>query len=229
MFPWRGLIHTALVLSLVFFPQTSAFAQTAADTAPALRIKSVFAGPIWRGDVDAGEEYAAVSNSYNSASTWALDLHAEVSTARVPILNEQPKRAHAVALSPSAELIAYSTPPVLIGQGLAYQPGSSRIYIVKRTNGAIIKELDGSDNDIITRPQAIRFAPDGEHFGAVLSSGCGLRVWSTKDWRLVGKYDYSYGGLRGQDRCCRTGRVAECESRPDGNSVLFHQLGELKA
>jgi hypothetical protein len=228
MLDQRGLMHTALACVVALLLQTPAFAQVAADSTPALRIKSAFAGPIWRSDIDANEEYAVVSNSYDSVSTWALDLPEAGSISRVPILNEQKKRAHATALSPSAELVAYSTPPLLSGQELAYQPNSSRIYVLNRISGQIVKVLSGPDNDITTRPQAIRFSTDGKHLAAILSSGCGLRVWSTEDWRLIAKYDNSYGGAVGQDRCCRTNNIDDCDRRPDGNSLLFYSLGTSK-
>jgi caspase domain-containing protein len=219
------LAQTTIALGLAFLFPISGLGQTAPDSDPILRIKSIFAGAIWRSDVDANEDYVVVSNSDDALNTWALDLPAVGTNSRVSILNEQRKRAHAVAMSPSAELVAYSTPPLLVERGLSYQPSSSRIYILRRASGEIVRVLDGPSNDITTRPQAIRFSPDGEHLAAVLSSGCGLRVWSTRDWRLIGSYDNSYGGVPGQDRCCRTDNIEECDPLPNGNSLLFYSLG----
>lgn len=218
-----ALANTILIFGLIVLAQTACFGQT---TVPVLRIKSVFSGPIWRGDVDASESFLVVSNAYDSVGTWAFDLPSEVNNIRVPALEEQRKRAHAVALNPSAELVAYSTPPLLTDGRTSYQPYSSRIYIARRSTGEILRVLDGPTAEIQTRPQAMRFSPDGAHLAAVLSSGCGLRVWSTQDWHLVAKDDENYGKDAGRNECCLSNAIDDCDARPDSNSILFYELGK---
>ena len=154
-------------------------------------------------------------------STWALDVPGVPVIARVPIRNEEHKRAHAVALHPSGDLVAYSVPP-LIAERDTYRPGSSAIYLLRRTTGEIVRVLGGPSDDIATRPQALRFSPDGQYLAAVLSSGCGLRVWSTRTWEFVAKDDVGYAGVPGQDLCCRSGSLEACGRLPDSNSLAFY-------
>ncbi len=212
-------LTAALSAALLLCFGTQAFAQ--APSEPALRVKSPFAGDIWRADASADESYISVSSAYASVSTWALDVPGVSFIARVPVRNEEHKRAHAVALHPSGDLIAYSVPP-LIAERDTYRPGSSVIYLLRRATGEIVRVLGGPSDDIATRPQALRFSPDGQHFAAVLSSGCGLRVWSTRTWELVAKDDVGYGGIPAQDLCCRSGSMDACDQLPDGNSLAFY-------
>jgi hypothetical protein len=213
------MLTAALSAALLLCGSTQAFAQASSE--PILRVKSPFAGDIWRADVSADENYISVSSAYASVSTWALDVPGVPVIARVPIRNEEHKRAHAVALHPSGDLVAYSVPP-LIAERDTYRPGSSAIYLLRRTTGEIVRVLGGPSDDIATRPQALRFSPDGQYLAAVLSSGCGLRVWSTRTWEFVAKDDVGYAGVPGQDLCCRSGSLEACGRLPDSNSLAFY-------
>ena len=215
----------AAALSAVLFACGSTRAFSQASDQAILRVKSPFAGEIWRADVTADENYVSVSSAYASLSTWAIDVPDVPVTARLPVRNEEHKRAHAVALHPSGELMAYSAPPV-IAERDSYRPGSSLIYLLSRTTGQIVRVLGGLSDDIATRPQAVRFSPDGKLLGAVLSSGCGLRVWSTGTWELVAKDDIGYGGIAGEDLCCRSGSMEACDRLPDSNSLTFYSNGK---
>lgn len=209
----------ALSAALLVCGGTHSLAQISSE--PVLRVKSPFAGDIWRTDVSADESYVSVSSAYASITTWAIDVPGVPVIARLPVRNEEHKRAYAIALHPSSELIAYSVPPV-IAERDNYRPGSSVIYLLSRTTGEILRVLGGPSDDIATRPQALRFSPDGRHLAAVLSSGCGLRVWSTGTWELVAKDDLGYGGVAGEDLCCRSSSIEACDRLPDSNSLLFY-------
>jgi WD40 repeat protein len=188
-------------------------------TRPTVRLSSPFAGPVWRVDVDAEENFAVASNAAKSVTIWpVLDARSSY-TARVPLENQERKLAHAVAISPDAELIAYSVPPT-VDDGGRNKPNSSKIYIIRRATGKILHVLDGDGGDLATRPQSIKFSPDGVHLAAVLSSACGVRVWTTRDWRLAFKDDVGYGGEPNIDRCCRTWD-ARCDALPDSTGVHF--------
>ncbi|WP_316228497.1 MULTISPECIES: caspase family protein [unclassified Bradyrhizobium] len=210
---------SAAVSAALLLCNMEAFAQAPSD--PVLRVKSPFAGDIWRADVSADENYISVSSAYASVSTWALDVPDVPVIGRVPVRDEERKRAHAIALHPSGDLIAYSVPP-LTAERDTYRPGSGVIYLLSRTTGEIVRRLGGPSDDIATRPQALRFSPDGQYLAAVLSSGCGLRVWSTSTWELLAKDDIGYGGVPGQDLCCRSGSVEDCDRLPDGNALSFY-------
>src|SRR4051794_2432728 len=64
---------------------------------PELRIKSPFAGPIWRADIDRDGKFAVVSNNYHSLNIWTLFNSAQPTIRRVPIKDEERKPASAVA------------------------------------------------------------------------------------------------------------------------------------
>jgi WD40 repeat protein len=205
------------------FVAASAGAQTPDQTPPALRIHSPFDGPVWRLDVDEKENFAVLSNASNAAAIWSFDNPNQPLIARVPLRDEQHKRAHAVAMSPNGEIVAYSVPP-LADASYRLRPASALIYVLHRSTGAVERIIDGRDNenDIVTRPQALRFSPDGKYLAAVLSNGCGLRVWSTADWRRVVKDDLGYdGGDQTVDRCCRETDGSVCDARRDTYDVRF--------
>jgi caspase domain-containing protein len=213
-----GLVVAACTLALANPP---ANAQAPDQTPPALRVRSPFGGPVWRLDVDKAENFAVLSNASNAAAIWSFSDPDVPLIARVPLREEQKKRAHAVAMSPDGEVVAYSVPP-LADANYRLTPASSLIYVLRRSTGAIERVISGAENDIVTRPQALRFSPDGKHLAAVLSSGCGLRVWSTADWRLVAKDDKGYGGGdQTVDRCCRTDDGSVCDGLPDTTDVRF--------
>lgn len=213
------VLTAALSAALLLCGGTQALAQAPSEAV--LRVKSPFAGDIWRADVSADESYIAVSSAYAAVSTWALDVPDVPVIAPVPVRHEEHKRAHAVALHPTGDLIAYSVPP-LIAERDTYRPGSSIIYLLRRTTNEIVRVLSGPSDDIVTRPQAMQFSPDGQFLAAVLSSGCGLRVWSTRTWELVAKDDVGYGGVPSQDLCCRSGSMEACDRLPDSNSLAFY-------
>jgi Caspase domain len=214
-----GLATIVLAAMLLCWSSVT-FAQSQAEPSrPTVRISSPFAAPVWRADVDAAEGVAVVSNAGKALTIWPLSDVARPLTARVPLRNEQRRRAHAVAISANSELVAYSVPPLIEGNGAA-KPNSSTIYILRRATGKIWHVIEGAANDIATRPQSLKFSPDGVHLAAVLSSGCGVRLWTTRDWKPVFKDDQGYGGEAGADRCCRTGD-ATCDALPDTTGVQF--------
>jgi hypothetical protein len=215
-----GLVAAACALASAL-ADPPASAQTLDPTPPALRIRSPFGGPVWRLDVDREENFAVLSNASNAAAIWSFSDPASPLIARVPLREEQKKRARAVAMSPDGEMVAYSVPP-LADANYRLTPASSRIYVLRRSTGAIERIIEGPGNDIVTRPQALRFSPDGKHLAAVLSSGCGLRVWLTADWRLVAKDDKGYDRkYPTEDRCCRTDDGSVCDERSDTTDVRF--------
>ena len=122
---FRSLAAAILSAALLTCGGTLAFAQNSSEHA--LRVKSPFAGDVWRADVSADESYVSVSSAYASISTWALDVPGVPNIARLPVRNEEHKRAHAVALHPSGELVAYSAPPVIAESiPISFQAGQSQ-------------------------------------------------------------------------------------------------------
>lgn len=217
-----GRRRVTVVLSALglIFATTPSSSQIKSDASrPTVRISSPFAAPLWRVDNDTNEAFAVVSNAGNALTIWPLADVGRPLTVRLPLRNEQRRRAHAVAISGNAELVAYSVPPVLESDGRT-KADTAAIYIIRRATGRILQIIDGPRHDIATRPQSLRFSPDGVHLAAVLSSGCGVRLWTTRDWKLVFKDDKGYGGEEGIDRCCRFGDT-RCDALPDTTGVQF--------
>lgn len=208
----RHLIGLCLMLATV---PGSALAQD--DETPRARIRSPFAGPVVRLDVDRSETHLVVSNAYKAATVWRLPDTEPVAVHRFPMRHEQRKRAHAVAISPDGELIAYGVPPAVGANGAA-EAGTSRIYIVERTSERLVHIIA----DVPTRPQRLRFSPDGAYLAAALSSGCGIRVWATDGWALFGADDAGYGGVSADaGRCCPGGDADACDGLPDTTGLVF--------
>lgn len=194
-----------------------AVAQVADADRPSLRMRSPFAGPVWRMDVDAAENVVAVSSAYKAISTWQLPASESFATLSVPLRPEQNKRAHAVAISPDGQKIAYSVPPQLNGDRTDAEIGTSRIYILDRVSGRIDHIID----QVPTRPQGMRFSPDGSYLAAVLSSACGLRIFSVKDWSLFYSDDADYGGTQATPRCATSGSASSVDDYADTMRVAF--------
>lgn len=186
---------------------------------PTIRLATPFAGPVWRIDVDAAENFAVGSNAAKAATIWPLADARAALTARLPLQDQERKRAHAVAISANAELVAMSVPPRVDAAGRSVV-ASGAVYVIRRATGRVVYVLDGTGSDIATRPQSLAFSSDGAHLAAVLSSGCGVRVWSMRTAKLVLRDDVGYGGEPGIDRCCRSGED-RCNALPDTTGVKF--------
>jgi DNA-binding beta-propeller fold protein YncE len=172
---------------------------------PSLVLNDPFAAPVWRIDVDAGENHIVAGSPAKAATVWSLDDPAAPELLRVPMRDEEKQRAHAVAISPDGKRVAYSVPPLL--DAGKPKPGTSVIYILERGSKRIETQITG----VATRPQALRFSPDGTQLAATLSDGCGLRVWNTADWSLTGDQDAG-----AETACCAANATAiDCDPLPD--------------
>ena len=215
------LARIALLLAIIAFVSFSPPVRaegTDNSPPPTLRIKDPFAAVLWRADVDREETYVVSSSAYKAVTVWPVDDPDGRQTLRVPIRQEERQRAHGVAMSPDGERIAYSVPPLADEQGLPIV-GTSLIYILRRSDGAIMHRI----TNVPTRPQAVRFSPDGSYLAASLSDGCGLRVWSVEDWSLFGSDDEGYGGKGSNaNRCCTADKARDCDQLPDTPGLLFN-------
>jgi hypothetical protein len=197
-------------------------AQETSTGTPKLRINSPFAAPLWRAGVDDSETYVVTSSPYKAVTVWPLPDVSMRKTLRIPILDEQRKRAHAVAISPDGKAVATSVPPIAAGNGLPIA-GTSKIYILNREDGAILNTI----GKIPTRPQGLRFSPDGKYLAAVLSDGCGVRVWEVASVKLFGGDDDNYS-LRGQPapHCSTGGSALDADHLADTIGLEFARDGD---
>lgn len=210
------LAATCLILYLaVTVPPASS-----SDAGRHLRLISPFAASISGAAADAREDIVVLANAYKSVAVWQLPDIQSLQTLRVPLRNEQPHRAHAVALSPDGTRVAYSVPPLLSDAAFPLL-GSSRIYLIHRETGHIEQAIDA----IATRVQAMRFSPDGKYLAAVLNGGCGLRVWTTNDGAEFYRDDLGYGGRDvNVDSCCREANLDRCDKRPSTAALVFSAM-----
>ena len=194
-----------------------AYGQTGSQqSAPVLRINSAFAAPLWRLDVDREERTFVSSSAYKAATLWSLLDPAFPRHVRVPLRDEQRRRAHGIAITPNGDTVAYGVPPLAESNGTP-RIGTARIYLVRASDGKIEHIID---KDVPTRPQALKFSADGAWLAAVLSNGCGVRVWETKGWSLVTADDEGYAGPSAVG-CCPQRDTAECAEFPDTTGVVF--------
>jgi Caspase domain/WD domain, G-beta repeat len=209
----------SLIVSFLFLsPQ--AYSQTAK---PTIRINSPFASTLWRLDVDAGENQVVSSSPYKAVTVWPLQDLTSRKILRVPIRKEQRKRAHGVAISPDGLMVATSTPPLSANNGLTIS-GAAKIYILKRKDGEPVTVL----KNIPTRPQALRFSPDGNYLAAVLSDGCGVRIWNTKDWTVFFADDAGYDNASGiAPHCSGTGKALDVDAHPDTTGIEFSNSNKI--
>lgn len=183
--------------------------QPEASSSPALVLNDAFAAPLWRIDVDADENHLVSASPAKAAVVWSLDDVSAPDLLRLPLREEEMQRAHAVAISADGKRVAAAVPPLRDDRGFA-KAGTAAIYIMDRASRRIEQTIS---QDIATRPQAVRFSPDGAFLAAALSDGCGLRVWKTEDWTLASADDEGYAGTGGA--CCPATPGIDCDPFPD--------------
>lgn len=184
-------------------------AQAPTSAKPALIINDPFAAPLWRIDVDADENHLVAASPAKAVAVWSFDDPSTAELLRLPLREEEMQRAHAIAISPDGKRVAAAVPPLRDDKGFT-RAGTAAIYIIERTSRRIEKAIT---SDVATRPQALRFSPDGALLAATLSDGCGLRVWRVAGWNLAGSDDAGYGGTSGT--CCPATAGTDCDPFPD--------------
>ena len=188
---------------------------------PALRLNSPFAATLWQLGVDASETYLVSASAYKAITVWPLPEPGARKTLRLPLRAEQRKRAHGAAISPDGGLIAASVPPLADDAGLPLS-GTARIHVLERRSGRRAALLDG----LASRAQALAFSPDGAYLAAVLSDGCGLRLWRAGDWKLIYRDDAGHGGAGdGAAHCAGSGGAAPVDALPDTTGLAFARAG----
>ena len=204
------------VLLLCRAASTPAFAE---PIGPVIRVNDPFVAPIWRMDVDRAQSTIVTGSMAKAVTIWPVDDLKAFEIDRVPLRDEEMQRAHAVAISPDGRLIAYSVPPLRKTDGRP-EIGTARIYVLDRSSGQIRTTIR---EDLETRAQALRFSPDGTHLAATLSDGCGLRVWRTTDWTLVGHDDSGFAANDGGN-CCREPDAVTCEFAQTTPGLAFSPI-----
>jgi hypothetical protein len=225
------ILFLCLFVLAAFAPRPhAARAQTTAAVEPELRIASPFAGSLWQIDMDREQKYLVMSASNETASVYDMrggeDTRGERATSRrrpkadtfrIPSRDRQQTRSMGVAISPDGALVALAAPPLVGPKGMQ-KPGTGAIYLFDRVNKTIMPVGDSGLNSLTvpTRAPKLKFSPDGEYLVAMLSYGCGVRVWETRTWTLVGGDDEGYAPTEVSEKpYCGTEEQGE-----DGKDIL---------
>ena len=171
---WRHFLAAATLM--VSF----AASEAASEDSLRLRLDAGLSSTVWRMSMDERGRYLVTGSADKQVLVWALDSDEGPDVLRVPIRDEAKNRAHPVAISANAELIAYGVPT-----GISPRDPKARVYVFERMTKAVKHVIA----DLETRAQAVAFSPGGDYLAASLSEGYGLRVWSTDTWALSAKYD----------------------------------------
>lgn len=180
------------------------------------QVKALFAAPAWRISIDHSESVIAFGMGNNTVAETSLRSAESVRIHYVPVREEENQRAHPVALSPDGLTIAYGVPTLRDANGWPVT-GTAQIYILNRLNGRIIGSIAG----LPTRAQDLKFSADGRFMAAALSAGCGVRVWSTENWREFARDDVGYAGRDAPESACTEGDARARHLLPDTHTVLF--------
>ncbi len=136
---------------------------------------------------------------------------------------EDPSGIYTAAVSPDGHYIALAV-PALAAPGGTYQLYTAKIYIFE--DGVLVHQLPAQDYRIPTNVAALRFSPASDTLAAVLTDGCGVRVWNKAAWlgrdgqAWNGASDEGYAGDHDAAYCSQTAGAPD-EALKDGADVVF--------
>src|SRR5262249_404598 len=139
-------------------------------------------------------------------------------TFRLAMRDRQRTRGVGVAISADGGMIAIAAPPLTDSEGkILFGTGAVRVFtngFMRGTKFAVPTRPDGVNGLAIpTRAPKLKFSPDGAYLVALLSYGCGVRVWDTRNWSLVGFDDDQFNGDVNETPECGTERKAAQKDR----------------
>ena len=196
---------------------------------PQLELTSPFSGTPKSLDGSATGEFLITTTSSGILTLWSR--FSQNSWQR-QVIHPPPRHEYATggyygAISPDGDTIAFAVPPLSDVNG-GYQRDTARIYIIDRASLQLITFFSAG---ISTRITGLRFSPDGRRLGAVLAGGCGVRIWTHRQWTNSARDqepdfsdDDGYGGADGVSACCAGADTSACEAFPKGTDVLFTGL-----
>ena len=146
-----------------------------------LETTSPFAGQPRSLDADRSGRYLVTAGASRAMTIWFRESqdHWKPTVIRTPRPEGFASARYLAAITPDAEYLAFSDPP-LPNKRNGYEPNTARIYIFDRAERRLVATFAANIPTYVTR---LRFSPDGKYLAALLSGGCGLRVWSSPQWR----------------------------------------------
>jgi hypothetical protein len=223
----QRVLRTALVW-VVSAPAIAAapISVAAAQETPRLEIDSPFAGTPLSLDGDASGNYLVTTSSARTLTIWTRtgDKSWQPAIIHAPHRDDYASASYLGAITPNGKYIAFSAPPLSNGKG-SYQPKTAQIYILDRTDQHLVATLS---TGIPTKIMRLRFSPDGQYLGAILSNGCGYRIWTSEQWSnvtdgLAPKWsdDQAYADNAGTTQCFDDASSGNPDSLPSGSDIVF--------
>lgn len=169
-----------LVFNTAQYNDSSSVNYNSTFNKPLLKLKSDLTNAFPQMDLNNKLKLLAVGLHDNRALLWSLDQPAEPRVFSTPVLNEQNKRSHPVAIDPKGRWLAYGVPA-----SAGNNNDSAKIFLFDLKTGKVIYLIDHLES----RAQAVQFSPDGRYLAASLSEGFGLRIWDAEKWDLIRRHD----------------------------------------
>ena len=195
-----------------------------------LEINSPFVGKPNSLDADSSGRFLVTTSTSPTATVWFRETEDSwrPTIFRAPRRDEFAPAKYLAAIAPDASYVALSAPPTANDEG-GYKHGSARIYLFDRPRHELTATLEINIPTYVTR---LRFSPDGKYLAALLSGGCGLRIWSVSQWSTpagdlapVFQDDEGYAGSATASGCCPQGDSRSCEALPRGTDIVFSDEG----
>lgn len=201
--------------------------RTAAQTTPSLQLQltSPFAGTPQSLEGSASGDFLVTTASSRTLTLWSRSAPTEWQRR---VIHAPPRDEYAGsylgAISPDGSTIAFAVPPLSDGAG-GYKWGTARIYMIERASQQLVTVFS---TGIPTRITRLKFSPDSNHLAAMLGQGCGVRLWTRRQWTNSAPEqkpdfidDEGYAGTNGASACCPGPDVSPCEALPRGTDVIF--------
>ncbi|MBF0111022.1 MAG: hypothetical protein HQL76_17800 [Magnetococcales bacterium] len=202
-------------LWIVFFVSIPAFAVDFAT--PILMLDpGMHSDPIQKMAMDRDERLVATISRDKTVRIWKLPSLNMWKAIRVPMVQGNEGRLHAVAVLRSGSTIAVA------GETCNTWIQAYCIYLFNTFDGKMPMRITGLPQPILD----LAFSPDGQYLAAVMANGGGLRVFRVNNGQRVAR-DGNYGGHSSWVRFSRSGRVITTSD--DGKLRLYDATFRLQA
>lgn len=182
----RNLFYLALCFSTIiwfFLGMTTETKATEALDIPILRIETgMHTNVIRRVGVDDSGRWLVTASKDDTVRIWELPSGRLDRIIRLPIVGDGRSGGAAVAISPDGKMVACGVYRKFKGDS------SYPIFVFDRSTGGLIHRIAGFSE----ANRHLAFSPDGKFLMAALGGKEGIRVFQTKEWKIVAQDD-DYG------------------------------------